>query len=113
MRIRSAYEAMEEADTTSDLMDPDLEFHQAIVDATQNPFLAHIGRTLYNALKYSIELTSRHPHTHDLSLPRHKAVCDAILKRDSAGAARTMQILLEESRRDFVHVAGIDETDHQ
>lgn len=108
VRIRSAYEAMEKADTTSDLMDPDLEFHQAIVDATQNPFLAHIGRTLYNALRYSIELTSRHPHTHDLSLPRHKAVCDAILKRDSAEAAQAMQVLLEESRRDFQQVKSAD-----
>lgn len=108
-RIRSAYEAMEDADTASDLLDPDLEFHQAIVDATQNPFLAHIGRTLYNALRYSIELTSRHPQTHDLSLPRHKAVCDAILMRDSAKAARSMLVLLEESRRDFIHVRDSDE----
>jgi len=108
-RIRSAYQAMEAADTTSDLLDPDVEFHQAIVDATQNPFLAHIGRTLHNALRYSIELTSQHPETHDLSLPRHKAVCDAILKRDSARAAQAMQILLEESRRDFAQVAGADE----
>lgn len=109
-RIRAAYEAMEEAETTPELMDPDLEFHQAIVDATQNPFLAHIGRTLYNALRFSIELTSRHPETHELSLPRHKAVCDAIAGRDNAGAARAMQALLEESRRDFAQVAGFRET---
>lgn len=108
-RIRSAYQAMEDADTASDLMDPDLEFHQAIVDATQNPFLAHIGRTLHNALRYSIELTSRHPETHDLSLPRHKAVCDAIINRESSKAARAMQALLEESRRDFSQVEGMDE----
>ena len=108
-RISAAYQAMEDADTAPDLMDPDLEFHQAIVDATQNPFLAHIGRTLHNALRFSIELTSRHPQTHDLSLPRHKAVCDAILKRNSARAAQAMQALLEESRRDFAQVAGFDE----
>ncbi|MEZ5955208.1 MAG: FadR/GntR family transcriptional regulator [Hyphomonas sp.] len=108
-RIRSAYEAMEDADTASDLLDPDLQFHQAIVDATQNPFLAHIGRTLYNALRYSIELTSRHPQTHDLSLPRHKAVCDAILMRDGEKAGRAMQVLLEESRRDFIQVRDAGE----
>lgn len=103
-RIRAAYEAMEDAGAATELLDPDLEFHLAIVDATKNPFLAHIGRTLHNALRFSIELTSRHPETHDLSLPRHKAVCDAILKRDSARAARAMQVLLEESRVDFIQV---------
>lgn len=108
-RIRSAYQAMEAADTAVDLLDPDLEFHLAIVDATKNPFLAHIGRTLHNALRFSIELTSRHPETHELSLPRHKAVCNAILKRDPAKAARAMQILLEESRRDFDQVSGFTE----
>lgn len=106
-RIKSAYLAMEDADTAFDLLDPDLEFHLAIVDATKNPFLAHIGRTLHNALRFSIELTSRHPETHDLSLPRHKAVCDAILQRDSALAAEAMQVLLEESRQDFGEVSGI------
>lgn len=108
-RIRSAYQAMEDADAASELLDPDLEFHLAIVDATKNPFLAHIGRTLHNALRFSIELTSRHPETHDLSLPRHKAVCDAILKRDNARAAQAMQVLLEESRRDFLQVATLYE----
>ncbi|MFN7056915.1 FadR/GntR family transcriptional regulator [Hyphomonas sp.] len=106
-RINAAYQAMEDADTAFDLLDPDLEFHLAIVDATKNPFLAHIGRTLHNALRFSIELTSRHPETHDLSLPRHKAVCDAILQRDSALAAEAMQVLLEESRQDFGEVSGI------
>ncbi|MEQ9507271.1 MAG: FadR/GntR family transcriptional regulator [Hyphomonas sp.] len=109
-RIRSAYQAMEVADTAVDLLDPDLEFHLAIVDATKNPFLAHIGRTLHNALRFSIELTSRHPETHDLSLPRHKAVCDAILMRDNAKAAQAMLVLLEESRRDFSVVANLYET---
>jgi DNA-binding FadR family transcriptional regulator len=112
-RIQSAYQAMEDADTALDLLDPDLEFHLAIVDATKNPFLAHIGRTLHNALRFSIELTSRHPETHDLSLPRHKAVCDAILKRDNAKAAQAMLILLEESRRDFTMVANLYESKKQ
>lgn len=112
-RIRSAYEAMESADTALDLMDPDLEFHLAIVDATKNPFLAHIGRTLHNALRFSIELTSRHPETHDLSLPRHKAVSDAIMMRDNARAAQAMQVLLEESRRDFFQVSDLYEGPRQ
>lgn len=109
-RIAAAYEAMEEAGSAADLLDPDLEFHLAIVDATKNPFLAHIGRTLHNALRVSIELTSRHPETHELSLPRHKAVCEAILARDGLRAAQAMQVLLEESRRDFGEVADIRRT---
>ncbi len=65
-RIASAYERMAHARTASALLEPDLEFHRAIMAATHNDLLAHIGNMLSLALSESIKLTSRHPDTHAL-----------------------------------------------
>lgn len=86
-RIASAYERMAHAPTASALLEPDLDFHRAIMAATHNDLLAHIGNMLSLALSESIKLTSRHPDTHALSLPRHKAILTAIQSRDALGGA--------------------------
>tara|TARA_R110002073_G_scaffold164688_3_gene321038 strand:+ start:376 stop:1098 length:723 start_codon:yes stop_codon:yes gene_type:complete len=104
--IGAAYEDMENALTTADLAEPDLRFHQAILDATNNPMLSYIGSTLHTALAFSIELTSRHPDTYSLSLPRHKAVYQAIAQHDSEAAREATISLLKNSREDFDAVSN-------
>jgi DNA-binding FadR family transcriptional regulator len=105
-KIGVAYESMKNAPTKADLIDPDLRFHQAIMDATANPMLSFIGSTLHSALAFSIELTSRHPDTYALSLPRHKAVYDAIARRDPEAARAATISLLKDSRDDFDAVSN-------
>ncbi|MDR3098612.1 MAG: FadR family transcriptional regulator, partial [Paraburkholderia sp.] len=85
-RIAAAYARMEQAKAATDLLEPDLEFHRAIMAATHNDMLAYIGNMLSLALSESIKLTSRHPNTHALSLPRHKAILTAIENRDALAA---------------------------
>jgi len=100
VRIAGAYDRMERAQTASALLDPDLEFHRAIMAATHNDMLAYIGNMLSLALSESIKLTSRHPDTHALSLPRHKAILTAIQNRDPLGARHASLVQLENARAD-------------
>jgi DNA-binding FadR family transcriptional regulator len=99
-RIKAAYARMESAQTATELLDPDLEFHREIMAATHNDMLAYIGNMLSLALSESIRLTSRHPDTHALSLPRHKAILTAIESRDPLGARQASLVQLESARVD-------------
>ncbi|CAG9218860.1 Transcriptional regulator, GntR family [Paraburkholderia sabiae] len=106
-RIGSAYDRMEHAQSAGDLLEPDLEFHRAIMAATHNDMLAYIGNMMSLALSESIKLTSRHPDTHALSLPRHKAILTAILNRDALAARQASLVQLEHARADADTILGI------
>ncbi|HEX5057392.1 MAG TPA: FadR/GntR family transcriptional regulator [Gammaproteobacteria bacterium] len=103
--IAAAYREMALARTPEELLKPDVRFHQCIMVATHNELMSYIGNTLHAALSASIRLTSRHPNTHELSLPRHEAVYKAIAKRDTGAARVAVENLLRESRKDFDAVA--------
>jgi DNA-binding FadR family transcriptional regulator len=105
-RIGAAFERMERAQTAADLLDPDLEFHRAIMSATHNDMLAYIGNMLSLALTESIKLTSRHPNTHALSLPRHKAIYTAIANRDALAARQASVVQLDNARADANSILG-------
>lgn len=100
-RIAGAFEDMASAPTVADSVEPDVRFHQAILDATHNDVIRYIGHTLHNALAISISLTSWHEEIHALSLPRHEAVYRAIAAKDPAAADKAVRTLLLDSRRDF------------
>jgi DNA-binding FadR family transcriptional regulator len=105
-RIGAAYERMESAQTPAELLDPDLEFHRAVMSATHNDMLAYIGNMLSLALTESIKLTSRHPNTHALSLPRHKAIFTAIANRDALAARQASVVQLDNARADANSILG-------
>jgi DNA-binding FadR family transcriptional regulator len=108
-RIGSAYDRMEHAQSAGALLEPDLEFHRAIMAATHNDMLAYIGNMMSLALSESIKLTSRHPDTHALSLPRHKAILTAILNHDALGARQASLVQLENARADADSILGLAE----
>lgn len=99
--IRQAYEDMATATSLQESLEPDIRFHQAIMDATHNDVIRYMGHTLHNALAISIQLTSWHKDVHVASLPRHKAIYLAIAARDASAAGEATQVLLKESRKDF------------
>ena len=103
-RIRAAYERMSRAASPEELLEPDLAFHRAIMSATHNDMLMYIGHMLTLALSESIKLTSRHPDTHALSLPRHKAILTAIANRDALGARHASLVQLDNARADAENV---------
>ncbi len=53
------------------------------------------------ALRESIKLSSRHPDTHALSLPRHKAILTALQHRDPLGARQATLVQLDETGGDL------------
>ncbi len=100
-RIADAYAGMEAARTPEELLEPDLAFHRRIAEATNNALLAYIGNMLSLALRESIKLSSRHPNTHALSLPRHKAILTALLNRDPLAAQQASLVQLNETKDDI------------
>ena len=106
--IATAYEGMAAAQTTAELLEPDLAFHRRIAEATGNDLLAYIGNMLSLALRESIILSSQLPNTHELSLPRHKAILTALQARDSLGARQATLVQLEETGDDLSTVLAED-----
>ena len=105
VRIGEAYEAMAEAgeDLAAGLA-PDLRFHQAILEATGNEFMAPLGYLIESALAASIKLSSSYPGARTSSLPLHFAVLEGIRARDPARANAAMLKLLQETRADIDRV---------
>lgn len=99
--IADAYQRMEAARAPEDLLEPDLEFHRRIAEATGNELLSYIGNMLSLALRESIQLSSRHPNTHALSLPRHKAILTALQARDPLAAQQASLVQLQGTREDI------------
>ncbi|MDG0861997.1 FadR family transcriptional regulator [Pelomonas aquatica] len=106
--IASAYEGMAAATTTAELLEPDLAFHRRIAEATGNDLLAYIGNMLSLALRESIILSSQLPNTHELSLPRHKAILTALQARDPLGARQATLVQLDETEDDLSNVLAND-----
>ena len=99
--IAQAYDGMASARTPDELLEPDLAFHRRIAEATNNDLLAYIGNMLSLALRESIKLSSQHPNTHALSLPRHKAILTALLNRDPLAAQQATLVQLKGTRDDL------------
>jgi DNA-binding FadR family transcriptional regulator len=98
-RIRDAYEGMAAAgDNEEESIQHDLRFHQAILEATGNAFLASMGHVIESALAFSFKLSAQAPGNRILSVPLHKAVLDCIEKSDARGAQAAMLHLLEKTR---------------
>ena len=99
--IAEAYDGMAAARDRAALLEPDLAFHRRIAEATGNELLAYIGNMLSLALRESIKLSSRLPNTHELSLPRHKAILTALQNRDAEAARRATLLQLDGTTSDL------------
>lgn len=101
-RIRAAYEAMEAAGQDHEQsIRHDLRFHQAILEATGNAFLASLGHMIESALAFSFKLSAQARENKAYSVPLHKAVLDAIEKGDARAAQAAMLRLLENARSEI------------
>ncbi len=69
----------------------DVEFHEAIIEACDNPFLQSIAGSLYVLGKKSRSITSRIPATLERSLQDHRDILDALKARDPARASDAMR----------------------
>ncbi len=69
----------------------DVEFHEAIIEACDNPFLQSIAGSLYVLGKKSRTITSRIPATLERSLQDHRDILSALNARAPQAAADAMR----------------------
>lgn len=106
--IRYAYEGMvaaveAEGTLSPDLIQADLEFHQATLRATHNVIITRLGLVVRPVLQIRDEMALRHDTAIDF-LDVHRAVFDAIEKQQPGVAEEAMRHLLELSARDTAHL---------
>ena len=92
--LSAAYAAMDAAKDLKTWTAADLHFHEAMLEATGNPFmqpLSSLIRAALNTLLFHSAETAANPFD---SLSDHKRVLDAILRHDAAGAREAMKMLL-------------------
>jgi len=98
-RIREAFEGMcGEAAYEGALVDPDLDFHMAIIAATHNAFFNSVGAAIKTALRMVFALGQERSNVPPAELALHGEVCEAILAENGAKAAEAMRTLISASR---------------
>ncbi|MGV2871874.1 FadR/GntR family transcriptional regulator [Colwellia sp. E150_009] len=98
--IAKAYEKMEQAKIgTDEVFSSDLEFHMALLDATNNDFIISLGKTIQSALAGIFRLSSSTEREYVDALPAHKAIYKAIESRNAIEAEQKMLDLLLESEK--------------
>jgi len=102
--LRNAYENMAAAAAKEGVGSPgvveaDLEFHQAILEATHNVIMIRLGLLVRPVLQIRDEMALRHDSSIDF-LEDHQAVFDAIDKQQPGWAEEAMRDLLDRSAQD-------------
>ena len=93
--LLSALERMEQAAAGSlDPLETDIDFHLAILEASNNPFFYDMSPMIETALHFSIRFTNRRLRQRIADISEHRAILDAILAHDEqAAAAETRELL--------------------
>jgi len=78
----------------------DMKFHLAILQACRNDLLEQMSRVVYSALLVSFRATSRLPGRAKASLPKHRAIFEAIRARDPRGAGSAARHLVQSTARE-------------
>jgi DNA-binding FadR family transcriptional regulator len=101
--IEDAYKEMEKsADRPDRWAEHDIRFHKAILLATGNELLRPLAATIEAALAAGFRLAGLMPvDARELSLPLHRAMLNAIRKRNPEAARTATQKLLAESEADL------------
>jgi DNA-binding FadR family transcriptional regulator len=73
----------------------DMDFHRAIVQSCGNELLEQMAKVVLSALHLSFQATSRIPGRARESIPNHRAILDAIRRRQAKRAERAMRRLVE------------------
>jgi DNA-binding FadR family transcriptional regulator len=105
--IETAFADMERAGHDAVLFaDPDIRFHKAILAATDNDVMMAFGALTEAALGVFVRVASRHAGAPAPSVPLHRAVLDAIRRRDAEGAHAAMMALLDRTARNVERNVG-------
>lgn len=90
-RMREAAQGQKEP------LESDINFHLAILEASNNPFFYNMSPMIETALHFSIRFTNKQLHQRSASVEEHKVIFDAIARGDEKTAARETRELLERA----------------
>ncbi|MDP5210798.1 FadR/GntR family transcriptional regulator [Microbulbifer sp. 2205BS26-8] len=94
-KILHALERMKAAEERQDdPLEPDIQFHTAILEASNNRFFIQLEELVRTALTISIHVTNELKGVRTANVADHKKVLDFILIRDADAAYAEMKILL-------------------
>jgi DNA-binding FadR family transcriptional regulator len=103
--IEAAYAGMKDAiDNGGDYVRHDLAFHQGLIAACHNRMVVQMSKALGALLRTSFEISTTRPDGPASSLPLHRAVLDAVIKRNPDKAERAAQVLIDGARDDIEEV---------
>lgn len=97
-RIEAAYEGMAAATDLEAWSEADLAFHEAVLRATHNELMTSLFSVIETALGSYFQLSASIAGNFRYSLPRHKAVLDAIRRHQPEVARQAMQKMVADSR---------------
>jgi len=90
----------------------DIDFHMAILEASRNPLLRSVGAMIASALSISFSLGWRTVMAEDAIL-QHRAVYDAIRRRDGEQAFLAMRKLLRNAKGNVFDAIWVDRNERE
>ena len=103
--VETAYAGMKDAiEHGGDYVLHDLEFHTGLLRACHNRLLVQMSKAIGALLRTSFEISTAKADGPALSLPLHRAVLDAVIARDAAGAERASLRLIDSAEQDIEQV---------
>ncbi|NBW51047.1 MAG: FadR family transcriptional regulator [Betaproteobacteria bacterium] len=96
--IAQALRTMETASTIAQWVQADLEFHTAVLKATNNPLLMPLAAIIGSALESLLGVTARTSDNFKQALPDHQKVFDAIRLQEPQNALHRMAGMLSDTR---------------
>ena len=105
--IKAALATMAGTQSLEDLVQADLDFHVAILQASGNLFLAQWGQTVSSVLLAAFRLSNEASHSMDENFSAHRDVVEAITARNPMAADRAMRVVLSNMAHDL-HIDGAE-----
>lgn len=108
--LARAYQEMEASVGDVDVfIDADMAFHRFLTAAAHNELLEQIGSAIDAGMLASRRITVRRPGSSSASLPKHRAVLEAIQSGDPGAAEEAMMALLHRAADDIDAVLSAPE----
>jgi len=96
--LEAAYASMEAATSLDEWTVADLDFHEAVLSATNNELMIALFSVIETSLGTFFALSARTAKNFKYSLPHHHKVLEAIRHRQPDAARRAMQHMVADAR---------------
>ena len=96
-RLQNALSAMKTAKTTSETVEADVEFHEALMAAANNELLLPFGIIIEKALGNLFDFTTSLNPSPKTAIKLHERVLLAVAGSDGPAASKAMQVLLDDT----------------